>query len=147
MRSCEIFIPDGSIAYYEALITSRNEVMHSSKNQMVEEKTKLVLEGARKLLKCLGISDTEYYKEAIQELQDLEENDFVIKYQPEEYKQIVAKVLEAKDIAAEIHNAIDADHQCKSQSKCLQEMLERISGTSSTEKKVWSLNQLNINPL
>ncbi|XP_060567612.1 uncharacterized protein LOC132726320 isoform X2 [Ruditapes philippinarum] len=133
MRNCKLISTNDLDEPLEEVLASRNKFMHSPDNKMTDIETCSTLQCTRKLLDCLDIAEKMYYKNAVQELLDLSENDFVLRYQSEDCKRILADVLNAKHLAVELNSNIKEDNlPAKSQSKRLQDMLESITGLRST---------------
>ncbi|XP_060579823.1 opioid growth factor receptor-like protein 1 [Ruditapes philippinarum] len=108
--------------------------MHSPDNMMKEDEIQEMMKWTKALLDCLDITEKTYYKDAIAGLEDIAKKDFVIKYQSEESKNILANVKEAKTFADELHKNIEDDEQLRT-SKRLLDMLESIGCFGITENK------------
>ncbi|XP_053383835.1 uncharacterized protein LOC128550021 [Mercenaria mercenaria] len=132
MKSCTIFVPDRSLKLYDAIISLRNDLMHSPHNHMEDGNVKKVIKSSKQLLDCLQISEAPYCKVSMQELRKLEENKIYVGYRSIETKDILVKVGAAKEIAAKLDEAIDVlNKDCKSKSKELHDLLEKICQTGS----------------
>ncbi|XP_060566698.1 ERC protein 2-like [Ruditapes philippinarum] len=127
IRNCKVLSPDGSAEPCERVLNLRNKLMHSPDNLMDEKGTQEIFEWTRRLLDCLDIAEKTYYKKAIEELQTYAERDFVVKYQSEENKKIIDKILEAKKVADKLVNSIEGANQLHN-CKRLQDMLGSITG-------------------
>ncbi|XP_060552154.1 uncharacterized protein LOC132713529 [Ruditapes philippinarum] len=150
MRNCKLISTNDLDEPLDEVLASRNKFMHSPDNTMTDSETSNTIQCTRKLLDCLDIAEKTYYKNAAQELHDLSENDFVLRYQSEECKRILADVKDAKHLADELYSAIKEDNlSAKSQSKRLQDTLERTAGlwstsTSSTKLEMKPVDSKNI---
>ncbi|XP_053389934.1 uncharacterized protein LOC128552890 [Mercenaria mercenaria] len=138
MRSCQLFAFDGSEELYNIICEDRDELFHSSNNNIADEKRSIMLKVMSNLLSNFCGSRLKLCEDVIGDIKQIDAKDWLSEYQYE-YKQISRQTLEYKLDAIKLDMSFRQDETLQelldSSENLLKEVKDSISADESKEER------------
>ncbi|XP_053387910.1 uncharacterized protein LOC128551233 [Mercenaria mercenaria] len=133
MNSCKLFAFEGSEEIYNVICEDRDELFHSSDNNIADEKRSIMLEHVSNLLSNFCGSRLKMCEDAIGDIQQIEEKDWLSEYQYE-YKQIARQTLEHKVDAIKLDMTFRPDETLQELLNSSENLLQKVKGNDFIEE-------------
>ncbi|XP_045184792.2 uncharacterized protein LOC123542840 [Mercenaria mercenaria] len=133
MRNCQLFAFEGCLQSYDNVCQDREELFHSTENQIPEMRMTIVLENMVNLLSKFDDSRFSICKDIVGDIQQLKEKHLQDEYHSFEYKLLVRKCLEDKVAALKLDLSLEENQSMQDLLQETENLLLKVNESVTEE--------------